>query len=178
MVTLTKPVKRMATRQTQDHSPPVPSCVEIPTSEVGMVNPECPKRPFSVTHASGRLFAVNNDHSRTIQGRTWPRHRLSQTLHRSWPVEKGVLGGKIWTEKNPLALQEARTAGLGRSDSPLGSFKHTEGGQPVLWAHTHTPNGHLPRTGGSSASEAKVTAFVAVLVTNASVHGSRLCRHQ
>ena len=92
--------------------------------------------------------------------------------------KQGVFGGSIWTETNPLALQEAPTAGLGRSDLPLGSFKHTKGGQTVLWAHKHTPNGHLTRTGGSSASKAKVTAFVAVLVTNTSVNGSRLCGHQ
>ena len=177
MVTLTKPVKRMATRQTHDPSHPVLSRVQIPPSEMGMVNSECPKRPFSATHASGRLFAIKNDPSRTIQGRTCPRHRLSQTLHRSWPVKKGVSGGS-WTEMNPLALQRAPTAGLGRLDSPLGSFKYAKGGQVVLWAHKDTPNSHIPWTGGSSASKAKVTAFVAVLATNTSARGSRSHGHQ
>ena len=81
-------------------------------------------------------------------------------------------------DMNPLALQGSPTDGLGCSNSPLGSFKHTKGGQPMLWAHKHTSDGHLPRTGGSSDSEAKVTAVVAVLVTNTSVHGSRLSGHQ
>ena len=94
------------------------------------------------------------------------------------PLKISFFGGNIWTEMNPLALQRAPSAGPGRSDLPLGSFKHTKGGQTVLWAHKYTPNGHLPRTGGSSASKAKVTVFVAVLVTNTSVHVSRLCGHQ
>ena len=99
MVTLTKPVKRMATRRTHVPFPPVPSHVQVQTSEMGMVNSECPKHPFSATHASGRLFAVKNDPSRTIQGRTWPRHRLSQTLHRSWPVKKKAFWGVKFGQK-------------------------------------------------------------------------------
>ena len=101
IATLTKIVKWMGTRQKRNPSPPVPCRVQIPASGIGTVNLERSKRPGFTAYAPGRLCAVKNDPSRPVQGCTWPRHRLFQTLHRSWPVEKeallGVKCGPTWT---------------------------------------------------------------------------------
>ena len=162
-----------------DSLPPVTSRVRIPTSGMGTVNSECLKRPVSTTHVSGRLIAVKNNPSWPIQGCIWPRHCLSQILHHSWPVKNDAFFGVKFGPKWTLWPSKASpTAGLGRLDLPLWSFKHAKGSQAVLRAHKHTPTSHLTRTGGSSASEVKVTARVAVLATNTSVHGSRLYGHQ
>ena len=60
-VTLTKPIKRMASGGTGYPSPPVPGDVGSLTNGMGRGNSERREHPGSATQMSGRLFAVKND---------------------------------------------------------------------------------------------------------------------